>query len=342
MKAEQYASLSKEFHSAWVCPACTNVTRRHRTNPNTPVRHNQIPLVDDSMNMSCEVQDKGELTSSTPSPSEPITVEKFNELLGALNIWRNETSTNMVSIRDDIRGTLCEIQTEMKSLRTEQTTIKQSILNINTEIKNIQNSVQFQADDHNALKIRVDDLAREACKETATAYSSLASKIDMLEQQARQCNVEICNVPERRNENLPGIMESIGSAIHFQFSQHDIVSVHRVPHAQQGSDRPKNIIVKLTTRIKRDNMLAAYRKAKSLKSEQIGMPGTSSMIFMNEHLTLKKKQLFRRCREVAKQLHYKYVWIKNATILVREHDDSPALAIRAESDLEKLLPSTKM
>lgn len=342
MKSDQFASLSKEYRATWVCPACTNVTRRTRTNADTPVRHTQVPLTDESMNMSCDNLDKSQSATCLPVAHESITIDKFNELLNTLNVWRNDMNVNMLAIRDDIKGTLCEIQTEMKYLRNEQATLKQSVSNINAEIKGLKDSVQFQAEDHSNIKKRVEDLARIACEQTATAYSGLESKIDTLEQQARQCNIEICNLPERRNENLVGIMEAIGSVTRFQFSpQKDIISVHRVPHAQQGCDRPKNIIVKFATRTQRDNLLASYHKVKSLKSDQLGITGTSSLIYMNEHLTLKRKQLFRKCREVAKELRYKYVWIKNSTILVRERDDSPAFAIRNESDLAKLKPSSK-
>ncbi|VVC98682.1 unnamed protein product [Leptidea sinapis] len=56
---------------------------------------------------------------------------------------------------------------------------------------------------------------------------------------------------------------------------------------------------------------------------------------MNEHLTLKNKRLFRECREEAKRLKYKYVWVKNATILVRENDTSLSFAIRSTGDFTK-------
>lgn len=345
MNVDQFKSLSKTQRANWTCTVCDSSTRRKQRNPNTPVRQqNQSPLVEKSVDIS--LVKSGTPTSMPPPPplssrSEPISTDKFNELLSTINEWRNDMNTNMMNIREDIKGTLLGIQTDMKSLRTDQATLKLNVANISTEIKSVQDSLQFQADDHTALKNRVEDLAHIACEQTTSACSCLESKIDSLEQQARQCNLEICNVPERRNENLMGILEAIGAATRFQFSQRDIVSLHRVPQAQQGGERPKNIIVKFTTRMQRDNILSAYRRVKSLKSDQLGILGTSSIIYLNEHLTLKRKQLFRRCREVAKELQYRYIWVKNSTILVRERDDSPAIAIRTEKDLEKLKPTTK-
>lgn len=336
IREDQFKSFSKDYRSTWICPVCTNVTRRVRSNLNTPVRQHQVPNVEQSMDMSCEILDKSD--SSSGLPTENIPINKFNELIHTLSVWRNEMSSDMNGIRGDIKemkGSLFEIQAEIKTLRKEQVALKENVSIMQTEIKSLQASLQFQSEDHIALKKRVDDIARTSNDQTSSVATGLLTRIDSLEQQARQVNVEICNVPERRNENLMGIIEAIGTAIRFPISKGDIVSVHRVPHAQT-SDKPKNIIAKFTTRILRDNVLAAYRKAKSLRSDQLGFQGSSSTIYLNEHLTLQRKHLFRKCREVARELQYKYVWVRNSTILVRKGDDSPALAIRGDNDIKRL------
>ena len=131
-------------------------------------------------------------------------------------------------------------------------------------------------------------------------------------------------------------MELLGTAINFPTSQKDIISIHRVQHAQQTSNRPKNIIVKFSSRIIRDNLLSAYRLAKELKSDQIGISGSPTRVYINEHLTLKTKQLFRQCKEAAKQNNFKYVWVKNSTVLVRERDGTASFAIRTLDDIRKI------
>ena len=79
-------------------------------------------------------------------------------------------------------------------------------------------------------------------------------------------------------------------------------------------------------------LLAAFRKAKNFKSDQLGIAGAPTTIYLNEHLTLKKKHLFRRVRDAAALHQYKYVWIRNATILVRERDGDTAFAIHTDDD----------
>ncbi|KOB76122.1 Zinc finger DNA binding protein [Operophtera brumata] len=106
----------------------------------------------------------------------------------------------------------------------------------------------------------------------------------------------------------------------------------------------------------RDNVLGAYRRAKTLKSDQLHIAGTPARIYMNEHLTLKhiahrrhtRQNLYERAPHTETQAiissvprsgeeqPFQYVWIRHSSILVRERDDAPAFVIRTESDLEKI------
>ncbi|XP_046976639.1 uncharacterized protein LOC124542795 [Vanessa cardui] len=183
----------------------------------------------------------------------------------------------------------------------------------------------------------------EQVKQQPKDTSHLEAKIDMMEQQARQCNLEIANrgtttCPERRGENLIKIVEELGTAIKLTINAGDIVSAHRVPHADNKSTHPKNIIVKLHTRVRRDNILAAARMKKGIYTENLQISGDKRKIFVNEHLTLKNKKLFRSAREVCKKQNLRFVWVKHGCVLVRENETSHVIAIRKEEDLSKIKP----
>ncbi|XP_064292685.1 uncharacterized protein LOC128678750 [Plodia interpunctella] len=335
IKQDHFLTLTNEYRTSWSCPTCTNVTRRKGFNLNTPVRQHQIPASEstfDTMDVSCEIFDN----------EKPCTSDRFSLLMETLNQWRTDINANISAIRDDIRVSLGEIKSEIKSLRQDHASLKTTVSSLDAELKSLKCSVISQSEEQSDLTRRVDELSKTSGEHTSAAISQFELKIDALEQQARQCNIEICNVPERRNENLMGIVDAIGAVVKAQVTQRDIVSVHRVPHAQQGSSQPKNIIVKFMTRLQRDNFLSSFRKVKLLKTDKLGIPGTPTTIFINEHLTLKRKQLFRKCREAAREHHFKYVWIKNGTILLREKDDSPALAVRGEGDLARIFSTNNV
>ncbi|KAF9798011.1 hypothetical protein SFRURICE_007530 [Spodoptera frugiperda] len=217
------------------------------------------------------------------------------------------------------------------TLVSEVAELKQQNIAIQKTNLEIEKSITFLNNNYEDIKTRLEIVEKkqhgyESCIRDITASSGsetvakLEAKIESMEQQARQCNIEICNLPEKRNENLLNIFESIG---------------RRVPHAQQRDGKPKNIVVKLRSKIIKDNLMSAYRKVKSIKSDQVGISGAAVPLYLNEHLTLRNKTLFRKTREAARKAGFKYVWIKNATILVRERDGSSAFSVRCEDDICK-------
>ncbi|KAL0829683.1 hypothetical protein ABMA28_003188 [Loxostege sticticalis] len=157
-----------------------------------------------------------------------------------------------------------------------------------------------------------------------------------MEQQARQLNIEIANVPEHKGENLTSLLGKIGTFIKHPINSADILSVHRVPHMDSKNPHPKNIVVKLSSKILRDNIITAARATKVIISDKLMISGTPRTIYLSEHLTPNNKLLLRFCREAAKKHNYKFVWIKNGTVLVRQTDSSPIFAVRSEHDVNKI------
>ncbi|XP_063381263.1 uncharacterized protein LOC134667783 [Cydia fagiglandana] len=169
----------------------------------------------------------------------------------------------------------------------------------------------------------------------------LLEKLDDMDQSARLCNVEIQNIPERRGENLVQMASDIGRMLGVELPPEKIQAIHRTAHSV-ASDRPKNIVLQLTTRRLRDDVIAAARARRTLTTADL-LPATSAAevasvrrFYVNEHLTLKKKILFGKARKIAKEKEYKYIWVKNANILLRKTDDARVLHIRNDSDLMKI------
>ncbi|KOB77361.1 Zinc finger DNA binding protein [Operophtera brumata] len=237
-----------------------------------------------------------------------------------------------------ITSALSEINNNIIKLNADNVCINKSLTDANYRMNEIDQSLHFSSERQDTFDARLKTTEDNA----AIAASSVAqvrvleNKVWAMEQQARQCNIEISNLPERRNENLVAILDCLGGAIKLPIRSSDIVAVHRVPHVDQRDHRPKNIIVKFNNRMLRDNVIAAYRATKGLDSTKIAVSGPPATFYVNEHLTLNNKLLFRQCREVAKKLDFKYVWVKHGTILTRKSDTSPVVAIRSSQDIAKI------
>lgn len=272
---------------------------------------------------------------------ERVLQSAMKELRQDLDAKLRKIDDNINNIKSELISYTTEVKNEISALRQEQTTIKQTVSDLSQEVSSVKDSMQYHSDQYDDLKKQVDSLSTQVnnMNKSGSSITLLESKIDTLEQQARQCNIEITNLTERKGENLTALLETSGNTINCTIHKNDIVSVHRVPHSRPDNKKPKNVIVKFTTRTLRDNVMSAHRLNKSLTTGQLGISGVDEKVFINEHLTLKNKQLFRQVREIAKKHDYKYTWIKNATILVRKSDSSPIFAIRGEKDLEKIKSS---
>lgn len=189
---------------------------------------------------------------------------------------------------------------------------------------------------------RLSELEKRSCsisqESDHTQLVALQARLDYMEQVSRSCNVEISNLPERRGENLLNVVQNIASIIKQPVASQEIVAVHRVQQLNPTGSRPKNIIVRFSSQTLRDNFISAARLKKNITSEQLKIEGTPHKIYINEHLTLNNKKLFRQARDAVRQHGYRFIWVKHGNILVRAKDTSPAFTIRSEKDLLKIKP----
>lgn len=252
-------------------------------------------------------------------------------------VTRTIESTTSVELAK-ISAALTNINSNILKLNDDYNQLSRTLSETNSKLNTIEHSLNFISSRQDSLEDRVFAIESknvQVTELTGQVYC-LEKKISTLEQQARQCNAEISNLPEKKSENLLNIFESLSRLVDYSIKKSDIISIHRVPHADVKSTRPKNIIVKFTSRIMRDNFLSAYRGKKGLTSETLGVSGPAHKIYCNEHLTLENKTLFRKCREAASQKNIKYVWVKHGTILTRKSDTSPVIAIKSPQDFGKL------
>lgn len=261
-------------------------------------------------------------------------LEYVEQKLGAeLNSWKSQLDAVIAaSIKKSIDSILDK---EVKKITS---TINTSFKEFGDRLDTIEKSLSHALEQQDIIESRLKQVESQlsSSDDIRSQVSQLQDKIDTMEQQARLYNIEIVNLPERRDENLLAIVEKIGCVIKHPISKTDIVAAHRVPHFDKKCPRPKNVIVRFATKILRDNFITASRAIKGLKSDQLSMPGTIFPVYINEHLTAKNKQLFRLCREQAKKCNYKFVWASRGTVLVRQSESSPIFAVRREQDLKKI------
>ncbi|KAJ8704325.1 hypothetical protein PYW08_013049 [Mythimna loreyi] len=249
--------------------------------------------------------------------------------------------------RDELKEFQANIKSMLETCLTKQDEKFSLLL---SQFDDVKTSIKFISDKYDSLEEKSKDVAYRVKKledkisspeASEQRIAALEAKLEVAEQKSQNCNIEISNLPEKRGENLISILENISSLIKQPLSARDVIAIHRVPQMNPKSTKPKNIVVKLSTQILRDNFVAAARLRKGITSKELQLSGNPQKIYINEHLTLQKKKLFRQTKETAKQNGYRFVWIKHGVILVRADVPEPAFIIRSEEDLSKIKPYNK-
>lgn len=293
-------------------------------------------------------------TSDTDQPSISGEMSVDGSLLDKespppyITFRKGISNINDTDLREQFRTEFKKMQTDIKCMLEAWFTKQDERFSLLlTEFEGVKASIHFMSENYDDLEKKTRDVASRVSaieKKLSSPQANeqrvvvLEAKLEAMEQKSRSCNAEISNLPEKRGENLIAITETISKVIKQPLSLRDIIAIHRVPQMNPDSNRPKNIIVKFSSKILRDNFIAAARLKKGISSEELMIHGTPQKVYINEHLTLQNKKLFRQAREIAKQNGNRFVWIKHGVILVRADISEAAFAIRTEHDLSKIKP----
>lgn len=159
------------------------------------------------------------------------------------------------------------------------------------------------------------------------------------DQVSRMNDLEISNVPELKGENLLTIAKTIGVTLKVPFTEKEIDCIHRVPCFDKN--KPKNIIVKLQSRLMKNEIVAAARtyykenNNQGLTANKINLMGNNA-IFINEHLTSDRKLLLMDTKKFAKVNNIEFVWVKDCKIFVRKSAVSKTKLIRCFDDVKNI------
>lgn len=305
------------------------IMKNSKTNHDTRVKNKPVAAArSDLFNMSLDLS-----TDTTPAPndtsqSQQVTMESISTMFDQkLNAAFSSCMTNLKNtIMNDI---MSQISSEIRSLND---TLHSKMSSMEKDIEDLKSAVQFTSQSNTS---RTDSLKEELCA-TQSHLHNLQKEIDDRQQRDRLLNIEIVGLPERKNEDLRGLLLDISQHINTTITSQDIDHIHRVQPRQKQVGRPRVIVCKLKSNIIKGNILAAFRKARGVNTEDIGIEGPPIKLYIREHLTSKNKALYKDARIACERKGYKYCWIKNCKILVRRNDTSPFLEVRTSEDLKKI------
>ncbi|KAJ8735039.1 hypothetical protein PYW08_014289 [Mythimna loreyi] len=243
---------------------------------------------------------------------------------------------------------LSVLMAEMKNMFTEFKVeqgkhiekLCQSIQEIKSQNNTIQDSVSFLSKDNEELKGKIGKLEEQLISErksTAMYIQNLEAKIETLERGARSSCIEIKNIPVNKSETKESLLKTvinIGSTLQVPIQPFEVKDTFRF---SSKDPEIKTIIVDFTSNILKEKFIEMSKKFhrghNKLTTETLGFNGTSKPVFISENLTQKMKRVFFLARDFANTHQYKYCWIRNGKVFLRQKDGDRYYIIKDDSDL---------
>lgn len=253
---------------------------------------------------------------------------------GAAAIVPSQTPTHSSGNHEDVLEAVQDLKQELRHLREQQNALMESVNFCSGKISDFENKL-VKFDEY--IK-KTDKLIAENAR-LANQVTGMESKINDLEQISRSQNLEIQGIPEKNNENLMNVLEKIGNYINYNISPEKVDYVHRVQLNRNSNNGIKNIVVRLTSIKEKENILAAAKNKRMQKengSPKMKIDGLSDHLYINEHLTLANKMLYKEVRTAAKAKGYKFFWTKNGAIFARKNEVSRVILIKNEEAIRKM------
>lgn len=315
--------ISEEFKQNWLCPGCRSKVPK---TDNTPAR----------------------CISTAPSRSDNYDSD-YEDCQTNVTVTRGSQSKHSATdIRYIVRDELKILFDDFKSSIVEQFQAKTA--EIIEQITGLTNSIKSVRRDFDELKQEVntksnilDSLVQEN-QSLRTTIAELNSRLSQVEQYSRDSNIEIQCLPEYKSENLTTTVKQLAKVTGFTLNESDIHVCKRTARINNDSQRPRSVIVKFGSPIIRDGYLAAVinfnKRAKNitdkLNTAHLGISGEKLPIFVCEHLSPVLKSLHAAARSKAKELNYRFVWIRSGRVYMRKDINSEYILVKNADILKGL------
>lgn len=162
----------------------------------------------------------------------------------------------------------------------------------------------------------------------------LEEKVENLEQLALCGTVDILNVPFDTSESVTDKVCMICEKLNIKVNKEDVIKCYRLKNF--SVNKPGKIVVKFSS-VNISNKITAHSKRTKLQQKMFNPQiDDNKLIYINPTLTQNKRKLYAEAKKLQSSLNYKFLWMKNSTILMRKNEGGEVYKINKLIDLERL------
>lgn len=285
----------------------------------------------------------GERSSS--NPDLPGTMEDPG--INFVSFRKRKCRTDLddiTSLHSEIKNMLNIFKTDSEGNNAKLYEAIEELRNQNKEIiktnSNIEKILEHTTTMYNEIKLKVDKISTEH-DDALLKIENLEGQVEELQRAQKITMVEIKNIPLTANENLEDVLTTLHNSLRLPFSPNNIKQVRRLKNTSQ-----KLIIVEFQTSQQSKALLKAVKEYNRLNPENkfntqiLNQEGEKQPIYVTESLTPRARKLHYLARDLRKYHNYKHCWTSYGKVLVKQSDDSQAIVIQSEQQIEILKGST--
>lgn len=255
----------------------------------------------------------------------------------------NITTRVLKRPRDDC-SEIKELLTDMfATWKLDQDAKHNAMLDTLSEIKDqnmdIRSSMDFMSSKFDEMSQRITFLEEER-KNNRHYIQSLETKVDTLERSLKMASIELRNIPQPDKETksqLVDLIKNAGNALDITIQTSDIRDVYRTG-AKPGVHKP--VVVDLNSVIIKNQLIQAVKtfnkKKPKFSTENLGIMGPPSPVYVSEYLPPKAKKLYHLARVFATTNDFTYCWTSYGKVYLRQRDGGQLYRIETEEDLKKI------
>lgn len=254
---------------------------------------------------------------------------------------RKESLTeDLSSFKEEMRCMISSMmETQLKEIRKNNDTLKE----IQQTNRKIESAVEFLSAQNDEFRKKIEKLEIQS-SEDKKCIMALEDKIEELLKNSRKSNLEIKNVPKKKDEtknDLIDIVVNLSKSIELPISKTDIKDVYRVRGKRDSTQNTPIIVETSSVLLKNDTLkMCKYFNTKyseKLRAKHLGLrTSEETPVFISEQLTPKAARLFFLARELKKQKLYKYCWTSYGNVYLRMDDNTAVIQVINEAQVTQL------
>lgn len=236
-----------------------------------------------------------------------------------------------------MRREFAEYMGEIREFRKEMVDFRASVASLGKRLDGIENRLETLE------KKEANTSESKNFQELENTISQLKLELNERDQEVLLSDLDIGGLPETKGENVIHSVTTLAVKLGIKIDAGDIVFAERVgrhnateSNVEDTRERARRVVVRLTRRHLRDELLRAARVRRNFTSADMGLPGTPCRIYINERLTRSYRQLFHLVREECRKSNWKYSWTKKGRIFARQADGKQAFPIRSTADIVRV------